>query len=212
MGAIVGVLSMAVLGVAAFVAIAWYQSDRVDPASPADSRLIPGVTATDDLRDADAVQPVAPADPIPPGGATSLFGEGALDRADAMSFDRFLASEKLAEGIRYYFGEGVAIDDERARRCFEEAAAYEGRAAFLLAHLYENGRGVVPDDRMALEWLHRSVRLGYPQAQYVLGMLYLEGRPGLVTPDAEGAYRLLAAAASQGHEAARETLGRLGSP
>jgi hypothetical protein len=212
MVAIVGVLSMAVLGVAAFVAIAWYQSGRADPTSPADSRLIPEVAANDDLPAADAVEPMAPADPAPPGGATSLFGEGALDRADVMSFDRFLASEKLAEGIRYYFGEGVAIDDERARQCFEEAAAYEGRAAFLLAHVYENGRGVIPDDRMALEWLQRSVELGYPQAQYVLGVLYLEGRPGLVTPDAERAYRLLAAAASQGHEAARDALGRLGAP
>lgn len=200
---------LALLAALAFLGRTWSRSSATDEGADLQTRLVSEALVEEERLAPRVAEPVLLATPPPTSGGGSLFGDGALERAEVLSFDRFLAREKLAEGLAAYFGDAGVVDDARARASFEAAAEYEGRAAFMLAVLYERGRGVAADERVALDWLRRSADLGYAPGQYALGVTYLEGRPGLLGADAERAYRLLAGAASQGHEAARAALGRV---
>ena len=75
------------------------------------------------------------------------------------------------------------------------------KAQYTLAAIYAGGLyGEPRDDKIAIEWLRKSALLGYPEAQYALGLAYAEGRG--VEKDASQAYGWLLKAAKQGHKAA----------
>ncbi|MCG6967154.1 MAG: transglycosylase SLT domain-containing protein [Chromatiaceae bacterium] len=65
------------------------------------------------------------------------------------------------QGLRYLHGEGVTRDSDRAV-VYLCAAARRGHgvAAFELASLYYQGRGLTADDGLAAAWLHEAQRLG----------------------------------------------------
>ncbi len=180
---------------------------RADPASaPAERPVAAREAAPPGL--AMAPEP-APTLPSAEGAPAPLISDDALRWAEANGFDRFNARQKLEEGEAFYLGRGAPVDFDRARTCFEIAARYEGRAALYLADMYEQGRGVVQDYRVSVSWLERSAALGDPEAQYRLGALCLEGRPGLLAVDPARGLQLLNAAAAQGHPGARATLARI---
>jgi TPR repeat protein len=120
--------------------------------------------------------------------------------------DRGIARARLEEGVRYLRGDGVRQDYGRARRALESAAPYEGRAALLLADMYERGWGVVPDMNLSLWWLHKGAEMGEAAAQYRLGELYLTGRPPLLQANPPLGVELLRRSAAQGHPGAQQRL------
>ena len=82
----------------------------------------------------------------------------------------------------------------------------DASAQFLLADLYENGRGGVPqDDGEAVAWYRKAAEQGHVSAQFDLGDMYANGR-GVPQDDAEAA-RWYRKAAEQGFELAQHELG-----
>jgi len=112
-------------------------------------------------------------------------------------------------------GQGVEEDAVQAaawmRRAAEqldlEAACYLG--GFLAEGL---GAAGAADLRAAARWYGRSAEGGFPEAQYELGMMCLQGQG--VPWDADKARYWLGCAAKQGHRKAAKAVGRLttGSP
>jgi TPR repeat protein len=49
-------------------------------------------------------------------------------------------------------------------------------AADNLGHMYEDGRGVVPNDQEAVKWFSQAAKAGNSDGQLNLGVLYLYGK------------------------------------
>lgn len=130
---------------------------------------------------------------------------------DALGFDGWQRRQQaLADGLKFYHGQGVPADYGAARRSFEEAAPGEARACFYLGEIHAQGKGVHPDPRVAMEWFAKGAERGDADCQFALGMYYARGEPGVVAPDSEQAIRWLSAAAAQGHREANLRLRELG--
>ena len=73
-----------------------------------------------------------------------------------------------------------------------------------LGAMYANGRGVMPNDKEAVEWYRLAAEQGHAKAQYNLGYMYANGR-GVIQDDKEAVkwYRL---AAEQGNAEAQNYL------
>jgi hypothetical protein len=72
-------------------------------------------------------------------------------------------------GRAYYLGLGVTRNNGLAFKMLSAAAlANDPDGAFLLAVLYTEGDGVLPDDSMSLHWLKKAADAGHPQAQRAL--------------------------------------------
>lgn len=80
-------------------------------------------------------------------------------------------------------------------------------ARYALAMLYLQGRGVAPDEGLAINLLESAVAGGDPSAQRALGLRYLEGRGVQEHPSM--AAILLTEAARQGEMLAQASLGRI---
>jgi hypothetical protein len=86
----------------------------------------------------------------------------------SLSFDRYQAHERLAEGLKYYLARGAARDLARALEAFGAAAPTEGRACYYLAEMYSRGDGVPRDARVARTWLEKGAALGDTQCRLAL--------------------------------------------
>lgn len=72
-------------------------------------------------------------------------------------------------GRAYYLGLGVTRNNSLAFKMLSAAAfANDPDGAFLLAILYTEGDGVLPDDSMSLHWFKKAADAGHSQAQRAL--------------------------------------------
>ncbi|WP_162618120.1 tetratricopeptide repeat protein [Shewanella halifaxensis] len=71
-------------------------------------------------------------------------------------------------------------------------------AAFKVASMLDNGRGVATNKEQAINWYKKSARLGYSQAQSMLGFKYAMGNG--VKKDMKSAYAWFDVALKNGHE------------
>lgn len=92
------------------------------------------------------------------------------------------------------------------------AAAQSGDQAAMrnLGHLYRWGRGVPADAVQAAFWYRKAADLGFDRAMVNLGMLYLDGAPG-VPRNTEDGRHWLRKAATLGNTDAKEALADLES-
>lgn len=80
----------------------------------------------------------------------------------------------------------------------QEANQGNSYAAFKVASMLDNGRGVEADKAQAIKWYKTSAKLGYAQAQSMLGFKYAMGNG--VTKDLKIAYAWFDIAVKNGHE------------
>ena len=73
-----------------------------------------------------------------------------------------------------------------------------------LGYMYQEGEGVEPDDKRAVELFTLAADQGYAGAQFNLGNIYRAGRG--VEPDKTLALVLMEKAAAQGFEKAKKVL------
>ncbi|WP_394200815.1 tetratricopeptide repeat protein [Shewanella waksmanii] len=80
------------------------------------------------------------------------------------------------------------------------AAANQGnyKAAYQVASMLDNGRHVAEDKVAAIDWYKKSARMGYSQAQSMLGFKYAMGTG--VEKDMKTAYAWFTVALGNGHE------------
>ncbi|WP_319585718.1 tetratricopeptide repeat protein [uncultured Desulfobulbus sp.] len=106
-------------------------------------------------------------------------------------------------GRRYYFGEGVTQDREKAAQWHTKAADQgHATAQYVLGLLYSTGDGVHQDKKKAVGWITRAAGQGLAEAQFALGMMYQTGED--VPQDTQKASELISKAAAQGSEEARK--------
>jgi len=79
-----------------------------------------------------------------------------------------------------------------------EAKQGNSFAAFKVASMLDKGRGVEADKAQAIQWYKTSAKLGYSQAQSMLGFKYAMGNG--VTKDMKAAYAWFDVALKNGHE------------
>lgn len=95
---------------------------------------------------------------------------------------------------------------ERAARLLTEIAnTGNAEAQFLLALMFENGRGVTQNDREAFQWYKKAADQGLAAAQNNLAHLYRQGKG--VKQDLKEAVRWYRRAAEAGHDIAQYNLG-----
>lgn len=111
-----------------------------------------------------------------------------------------LAQLHLAE--RLETGQGVAADPARAARLYRAASSYTSGMNFI----YLAGVGGKPGTVLPLR--SGPDQPGLSEAQYRLGLMYLDGRG--VRQDRRRARELIRKAAGAGYGPAKEALGRLG--
>ena len=134
------------------------------------------------------------------------------------------------------------IDPAIERELAQQACSGNKVAQFMLGYVFETGEGTVADPKKAVKWYQRAARpprgmshvdvtpvgvqafervapvqtgpevLGNPDAEYRLGLMYLEGRG--VAASRDQAIRWLRSAAEKGHSHAAAALDALedGSP
>lgn len=84
---------------------------------------------------------------------------------------------QYAMGWAYANGRGVARDYSKASEWYRVAATAGGDkdAQFALGELYFNGLGVANDYGRAIDLYRKAAHQGQPIAQYLIGIMYLEG-------------------------------------
>ena len=87
------------------------------------------------------------------------------------------------------------------------AESGDPRAQFNLGVLYDEGKGVVRDRSLAIEWWTRAAKNGDPQAQHNIALAYLAGTG--VPRNFETAIGWLKKSANQGVPRSQYTLGRV---
>ena len=113
-----------------------------------------------------------------------------------------LRAQSLAEAISHYNKGSYAA----ALPGFRAAAVRgDATAQFYLGFIYQTGRGVPIDDRMAVFWYEKAAEQGDPAAQTNLGFMYSNGRG--VAQDDRMAVFWYAKAAEQGLASAQFNLG-----
>ncbi len=96
-------------------------------------------------------------------------------------------------------------DDQTAFLALKSnAEAGDARAGYLLATLYQTGRGVAQDPYSAFHWCRFAAEEGVLEAQFQLGLMYLEGDG--VTQDEGEAMEWLWLAADRGYPQATEVM------
>ncbi|MDR1120258.1 MAG: SEL1-like repeat protein [Dysgonamonadaceae bacterium] len=108
-------------------------------------------------------------------------------------------------GVRYFQGDGVKKDYEKAVSWYEKAANQGYASAQLsLAQCYGMGRGVNKDHYQAFYWLKKAAEQGNKIAQNSVGYFYENGQG--VTQDYNQAEVWYQKAAEQGYEPAKTAL------
>lgn len=107
--------------------------------------------------------------------------------------------EEAAEAVK-------AQDFVKAARILTELANQGSRdAQFLLAMMFENGRGVSKDEKEAVKWYRKAAEQGHSAAQNNLGQMYRQGRG--VKADLAEAVKWFRKAAEQDNAVAQYNLG-----
>jgi len=119
-------------------------------------------------------------------------------------------SQALVElGNRFFFGEGIAKDLEKAFGCFLKAAEGGSDAGMVnVASCFRNGEGTKKDLGLALRWYEEALKTDRTFAPFELAGMYETGEG--VPADRERAVQLLFVALEGDHPQARAALRRLG--
>lgn len=144
----------------------------------------------------------------PRGARAEESGAGAIDWYTKAAM---LGSTEAEEKLLGLLSEG----EEKSRGGTQEGlaslhVAAEGgnmMAQHMLGEIYEYGRGVQKDEKVAAEWYRKAGRQGHARAQHQLGMLYERGR-GVPKDDRQAAV-WYQRAADQMYAPAETALGRL---
>ncbi len=73
-------------------------------------------------------------------------------------------------GKSYYYGEGIDKDDEKAEYWLKMVAGHnEAYGYYALAFIYSKGIDVKKDTKKAMHYINESAKLGFPEAQYIVG-------------------------------------------
>lgn len=118
-------------------------------------------------------------------------------------------AEDLFElGVKYYSGEGVRQNYEKAAEYFLKAAE-QGKplAQAFLGEMYLNGTGLAQDSKKAFKWYMKAAEQGVPESQYNVGIMYYNGEG--VERDFNAAAEWYKKAADQGYASAQLNLGRM---
>jgi len=81
------------------------------------------------------------------------------------------------------------------------------KAQTLLGMMYDKGRGVLQDDKIAVKWYRKAAKQGMAMAQFNLGVMYNKGRG--VPQDHKIAVKWYRKAAEQGNALAQSNLGAM---
>ena len=109
--------------------------------------------------------------------------------------------------LRYATGEDVPKKPELALKWFHSAAEqHVGAAEFNLSIMYGGTMGLPKDDPLVTVWMRKAAQDGFPEAETLLGFLYLEGSPDLPKDEAVG-FGWIRKAADQGFAAAQYAVG-----
>jgi TPR repeat protein len=111
------------------------------------------------------------------------------------------AEAQFQLGLRYFTGKGMKQDTSTGMKWLGKAAAQgHGRAMLVIGSIYEEGdsaTGIKQDFAKAAEWYKKSADTDLPEAQFQLGLLYVQGK-GVKADPLNGAKWFLKAAA-KGH-------------
>ncbi|MGD8913008.1 MAG: tetratricopeptide repeat protein [Candidatus Thiodiazotropha sp.] len=111
-----------------------------------------------------------------------------------------VASEHVVDGIRAY-------EKKQYKQAFSIFASHADianpMAMYYLSALYLSGMGVEQNEEMAFEYCKRAAEEGIIDAQFQLGMMYLNA-VGMMQEDNDKALEWLWRAADSGHQQARE--------
>jgi hypothetical protein len=111
------------------------------------------------------------------------------------------AQYKLGE--KYYFGNGVEKDSEKAIKWYRKAADQgHAKAQYSLGVMYDSGEGVEEDDEQAVDWYRKAAGQGHAMAQSNLGAMYYNGEG--VEKNIRRAYLWMSLAANQEHKIAEK--------
>ncbi|SDZ94356.1 tetratricopeptide repeat protein [Selenomonas ruminantium] len=140
-------------------------------------------------------------------GVQKVIGKaGALYRKAAKD-DYILAMVKLGD-IFLFDNEPKVVAGKEARKWYEKAAELgNGEAMQGLGKMFEEGKGVSLNYRVAFEWYKKSVDAGYISAMVDIGLIYEDGK-GVSKNYAEAChwYKM---AADKGNACAMRLIGRL---
>ena len=96
-------------------------------------------------------------------------------REAALFFQKTEQTFRNAEACHY--GIGTAVDYDRARKLYLEAAEFHHKnAAAALGKLYYYGQGVETYFQSAAHWFEIAAEQGHTEAQYYLARLYYHGQ------------------------------------
>jgi hypothetical protein len=126
---------------------------------------------------------------------------GRLSTSIVLSFlASSLTSEELNDGIKAYnagsFGKAFAIFSSHA-------GITHPMAMYYLCTLYLSGKGIEQNEYIAFDYCKRAAEEGIVDAQFQLGLMYLNAI-GIVQEDDDKALEWLRKAANGGHSEAKE--------
>src|SRR3989338_6729145 len=111
-------------------------------------------------------------------GALNILDHASLNDVSLLekSANNGNSTDQCSLGIRYYKGDGVDKNLEKAVELFEKSANNgDSTAQFILSNMYLNGDGVDENLEKAVEWFEKSANSGNSTAQNRLGWMYLNG-------------------------------------
>jgi uncharacterized protein len=182
-------------------------ADPSDPDKPADIRGVPDIAA------ADVATAIKFCKKVAASSRRAMYALGRAYAANQQTGEAIAAWRKAADkgstsamvelGVAYGTGNGVARDEDAARRLFERAAeAGNPRGVTNLAAL---GGSAAPSDPVRARELLGKAAETNAEAQYQLGLMLAEGTGG--AKDDAGARVLFEKAAAQNHPGALERMG-----
>ena len=102
-----------------------------------------------------------------------------------------------------YYNKG---DYKNAFKLYQKAANQgDGNSQYNLGIMYDDGDGVIQDDKKAVYWYKKAANQGYALAQVKIGIMYTNGR-GVIQDDKQAFY-WNRKAASQGNSLAQANVG-----
>ena len=104
-------------------------------------------------------------------------------------------------GHRYFYGQGVPVDQVEGYRWYRKAAEQgSAEAQCFVGFCYGVGEGVAQDVNEADRWNRRSANQGWPQGQMRIGLNYLFGHGASNLVDLVEAYKWLHLSATGGYQ------------
>ena len=141
--------------------------------------------------------------------AFDIYKELAEDGKDNTGYDNYML------GICYKDGDGTEIDPEKAYNYIKKGAEIGfTKAYFWLGYMYFQGEGTEINDKKAVEYLTKAIEIENDNtimAEYILGMIYFEGKENGIEVEENKEYglELIKRAAEKGYEDAINKLEEL---